>query len=91
MPVGLSAEVAADYRKAQKSDPTAMYSLGKAYATGTGAPEDYAQALGWFRKSAEAGNAREMDALGVMYVKGFGVQHDYQQAVSWFRKAAEVS
>jgi TPR repeat protein len=48
------------------------------------------QAVSWYRKAAEAGNARGMNSLGVMYENGRGVDKDDVQAVSWYRKAAEA-
>jgi len=50
---------------------------------------DYSQAVEWYRKAAEQGNADAQNYLGVMYEKGQGVNQDYSQAVEWFRKAAE--
>jgi TPR repeat protein len=54
---------------------------------GGGLPKDDSQAVSWFRKSAEAGDATGMANLGVMYVSGRGgLPKDDGQAVSWFRK-----
>ena len=53
-------------------------------------PRDYATALSWFRKAADAGNALGMTHLGSMYEKGRGVEQDYQEAVNWSRKAASL-
>jgi serine/threonine protein kinase/TPR repeat protein len=50
---------------------------------------DYAQALGWYRKSAEQGFAPGEAGLAFMYQHGFGVAKDYVQAQQWYRKAAE--
>jgi uncharacterized protein len=52
-------------------------------------PQDYTQALQWYRKPAEQGNARGQFSLGVMYANGRGVPQDYTQAVRWYRSAAE--
>ena len=54
-----------------------------------GVPQDYAQALSWYRKAAEQGNAGGQTGLGRMYVYGQGIPQDYAQALSWYRKAAE--
>jgi len=48
-----------------------------------------AEAVKWYRKAAEQGNAKAQVNLGVMYYEGKGVTQDYQEAVKWYRKAAE--
>ena len=48
-----------------------------------------AQAVQWYRKAAEQGNAGAQYALGVMYDLGRGIARDYSQAVLWYRSAAE--
>ena len=50
-------------------------------------PQDYIQAVEWFRKAAEQGFADAHYNLGNMYANGWGVRQDYEQAVQWFRKA----
>ena len=47
------------------------------------------QAVNWYRKAAEQGDARGQFYLGFMYAKGQGVPQDYKEAEKWFRKAAE--
>jgi hypothetical protein len=59
------------------------------YLNGQGVPQDYAQALYWYRKAAEQGDADTQSSLGFMYRVGRGVPQDYAQALYWFRKAAE--
>ena len=68
----------------------AMFNLGVMYATGQGVAQDYQEALRWYRKSAEAGNANAMTNLGVMYKDGLGVAQDDQEALRWYRKAASL-
>lgn len=50
---------------------------------------DYVQALHWYTKAAEQGDAGAQYNLGVMYRRGQGVPQDLSQAVHWFKKAAE--
>jgi TPR repeat protein len=50
---------------------------------------DYPQAVKWFRKAAEQGNAFAQFNLGQIYTQGKGVPQDYAEAVKWWRKAAE--
>ena len=60
---------------------------GTSYYYGVGVPQDYAQAVHWFRKAAEQGHAEAQDRLGFCYAEGHGVPQDYAQAVHWYRKA----
>ncbi|WP_202816285.1 tetratricopeptide repeat protein [Immundisolibacter cernigliae] len=52
-------------------------------------PQDYVQAVKWYRLAAEQGRAAAQRTLGFMYDKGQGVPQDYVQAVKWYRLAAE--
>ena len=54
-----------------------------------GVPQDYAEAVSWFRKAAEQGSANAQYNLGQMYRQGQGVPRDYAEAVKWHRLAAE--
>ena len=66
----------------------AQANLGALYATGQGVPEDHAQALQWFRKAAEKGNAPAQSNLGLLYAKGQGTPKDYVEAEKWLILAA---
>ena len=59
------------------------------YDSGQGVPQDYAEAVKWYRLAAEQGNAKAQYNLGVMHDKGQGVPEDYAEAVKWYRLAAE--
>jgi TPR repeat protein len=59
------------------------------YDNGEGVKQDYAEAVKWYRKAAEQGEASAQFYLGLMYAKGQGVKQDYAEAVKWYRKAAE--
>ena len=59
------------------------------YDQGQGVPQDYAEAVKWYRLAAEQGYAFAQFNLGVKYEKGQGVPQDYAEAVNWFRIAAE--
>jgi TonB family protein len=72
--------------RATAGDPTAQFSLGKMYFIAG----DYAQALAWFGKAAEQGNAPAQINVGSMFANGMGgVSVDFRQAVAWYSKAAE--
>ena len=51
--------------------------------------KNYPEAMRWFRKAAEQGNAEAQVYLGFMYQNGRGVKRDDREAVRWHRKAAE--
>jgi TPR repeat protein len=69
-----------------------MSDLGSRYEHGAGGlTKDDVQAVSWYRKAADAGDARGMTNLGMMYEHGRGgLPRDDVQAVSWFRKGAEA-
>ena len=61
------------------------------YARGLGVPQDYAEAVRWYRLAADQGHASAQNNLGVMYGTGAGVPQDYVQAHMWFNLAASRS
>ncbi len=68
---------------------TAQLNLGTMYDNGRGVAQDYGDAVKWYRRAAEQGNALAQFNLGVMYANGQGVAQDYAEAVKWYRRAAE--
>ena len=72
-----TAELAADYDK------------GLQYERGSGVTLDYAQALTWYRKAAEAGYPPAEFALGRMTQAGRGMVRDDKAAAEWYRRAAD--
>ena len=56
---------------------------------GKGVPQDYNEAIRWYRKSADQGDAMAQYGLAFMYDRGTGLPQDYAEAVRWGRKAAE--
>jgi len=65
------------------------YAKGQQFDRGQGVTQDFGQAMTWYRKAAEAGNAPAEFAIGVMIMIGRGVAKDEKGAVDWFRRAAE--
>ena len=59
------------------------------YSNGRGVPQDDRQAVTWYRKAAEQGDAQAQTLLGSRYAYGRGVPQDDRQAAAWFQKAAE--
>ena len=51
------------------------------FGEGLGVPQDYAEALKWFRRAAEQNDAAAQTNLGVMYDFGHGVVRDYAEAL----------
>ena len=51
--------------------------------------QDYPEAVRWYRKAAEQGDASAQTNLGFMYKKGLGVDQDDREVAHWYLKAAE--
>lgn len=74
---------------AAQGDVAAQNNVGAMYEKGLGVPQDYAEAMKWYRKSVDQGDAHAQYNLGVMYDNGHGVPQDDAEAVKWYSKAAE--
>ena len=61
------------------------------YASGEDVPQDYVEALAWYRRAAEQGHASAQFGLGVMYANGEGVPQDNVEAHMWLNLAASRS
>ena len=59
---------------AEGGDSDAQYWLGVMYRYGRGVSQDYKEALRWFLKSAEQGDAYAGAELGDLYNKGLGTE-----------------
>ena len=51
-------------------------------------PQDYQEAVNWYRAAAAQGNQFAQINLGVMYTNGTGVRPDFVSAHMWFTLAA---
>jgi TPR repeat protein len=60
---------------AEQGDPYAQYKLAVMYAKGRGVPQDFAQAVAWYRKAAEQGDPYAQFWLGVMAHRSSQEQH----------------
>ena len=58
------------------------------YKNGQGVPQNYPEAVKWYRKVAEQGYAEAQYNLGECYENGNGVPQNYTEAVKWLKKAA---
>jgi hypothetical protein len=74
---------------AEQGHAEAQCLLGVSYEHGDGVPQDFAEAVNWFRKAAAQGHAAAQCLLGESYYQGEGVPRDYAEAVKWFRRAAD--
>lgn len=59
------------------------------YMDGIGVPQDDTEAVKWFRRAADQGNADAQYGLGIMYSNGRGVPQNDVEAVKWFRLASD--
>ena len=50
------------------------------YANGRGVPKDEAEAVKWYRKAADQGDAKAQVELGECYMCGFGIERDLTEA-----------
>ncbi len=66
-----------------------MVGLGALYDTGHGVSQDFAAALSWYRRAAEAGDAAAMFNVGAMYDNGRGTSANRAEAVKWYAMAAK--
>ena len=55
---------------------------------GQGVPQDYAEAVKWYRKAAEQGNNDGQGNLGWVYLNGHGVPQDFVTAYMWLSLSA---
>ena len=66
----------------------AQSNLGISYANGHGVPQDDVAAVGWYRLSADQGNAQAQYALGLLHGIARGVPKDHVLAYMWLKLAA---
>ena len=57
------------------------------HVVGQGVPQDYREAVRWFRLAADQGDAEAQVNLGLMYAGGNGVPQDYVAAHMWMNLA----
>ncbi len=68
---------------AEQGDASAQYRLGNRYYYGRGVPQDFAEAVVWYRRAAEQGYSEAQFILGHMYADGQGVPQDHTLAQMW--------
>jgi TPR repeat protein len=74
--------------RAKAGDAQAQFDLANSYFNGVEIPQDYAQAVFWYRQSSNKGFAPAQNQLGNMYEHKFGLPRDYKRALAYYRLAA---
>ena len=75
-------------RAAEQGDASAQYLLGDRYYLGKGLPQNYAEALKWYRLAADEGHMMAQYLVGVMYANGEGVLRSYPEGYAWMSLVA---
>ena len=76
-------------RQAEFGDDTVALTLGMAYETGRGVPQNCKEAAHWVELAAEDGNAAAQYNLGLRYLSGDGVREDRAEARKWIEAASQ--
>ncbi|KAL7275256.1 ERAD-associated protein [Rhizina undulata] len=63
--------------------------LGKMHLRGEGGPQNFDQAVKWFKRGMSNGDATSHNGLGFMYLKGYGVKQDRKKAAELFQAATD--
>jgi hypothetical protein len=94
--IGQQAYESGDYVKAfhefvplaQRGNADAQRNLGNMYHEGLGVPQDYNEAIKWYRLAADQGHPSAQSNLANMYHEGEGLPRDDKEAVRWYCLAA---
>ncbi|MBI3877374.1 MAG: SEL1-like repeat protein [Verrucomicrobia bacterium] len=73
---------------AEKGDRAAQNQLGVAFQTGSGVPQNLAEAARWYRLAAEQGDAYAQANLAGLCAAGQGVETDFIEAYKWWNLAS---
>jgi tetratricopeptide (TPR) repeat protein len=73
-------------RLAERNNAVAICKIGVCYGYGQGVPQDYDEAIKWFRKAADLGDVTAMLNLSAYYDE----TQNEAEAFKWYRKAAEL-
>ncbi len=75
--------------KADRLRDYVQYRIGKMFALGYGAEQDYAKAFMWLEKSAISGNKFAQYSLGSLYFYGNGVEQNFEKAFEYYKLSAD--
>lgn len=70
-------------------DSKGMYELAQCYEYGRGIEKNENEAIYWYQKAAENGNAEGAFELGNCYYRGKGTYLDLEEAVRWYQVAID--
>lgn len=71
------------FQKGEKS-----FQKGNLYFDGDKVPQDFAQAIQWYRQAAEEGHYQAQHKLGLLYYQGQHIPQDFVQAYMWLLLAS---
>ena len=74
---------------AENGDVLAQLKVAEACFYGKGTPTNRVDAVGWYRKAADAGDASAQASLGFCLLNGLGCEKDPHAAVKWYARGAE--
>ena len=73
---------------ARKGNPRYQWLLANAYRAGVGVPQNYEEALRWYKAASAQKFAQAEVALGYLYENGLGVKRDSKEAFRYYLAAA---
>lgn len=73
-----------------QGDAEAAYYLGRMHHMGEGVPQNFSQALNWYRTAADGGHAEGYFSMGQMYEKGQGSPQDFTRAFEAYQAASDL-
>ncbi len=71
-----------------KSTPESQKLLGEFFLIGHTVPQNYEEALKWYKKAANNGDREAQSELGYLYFAGRGIEQNFKKAFFWTEKAA---
>ena len=71
----------------EQGNAWAQGAIGALYDNGMGVPQNYYEAVKWYRMAAEQGFAEAQYNFGVMYANGEGVPTNFVKAYMWISLA----
>lgn len=89
LPTAVSSTVAGP-ASVVREDAETQFRRAVAFEHGDGRPQDYEQALKWYRKAGDQGHRQALFNLAKMYADGRGVRQNNGEAVIYLRRAAEL-
>ncbi|MCD6027527.1 MAG: Tyrosine protein kinase:Serine/threonine protein kinase:Sel1-like repeat protein, partial [Solimicrobium sp.] len=78
-------------RLGENNNSAAQNAVGRMYQLGLGVPQDYKEAMVWYRTAADQGSADGFLSMGVLHQFGFGVPQDFKEAMACFKTAAHTN